>query len=74
MSDEIVVDHPPHYQHVPNIECIDVIEHFPFNLAAAMKHIWRAGNKEGMPFEVDLDKAIWYLNREKLRHSNEGDK
>lgn len=60
------VNHPPHYQQHPVLECIDVIEHFSLNLGNALKYIWRAGLKSNDPIE-DLDKAIWYLQREKLR-------
>ena len=57
------VDHPDHYnRHPAGIECIDVIEEFPFNLGAAIKYIWRADHKND-PVE-DLKKAIWYLRRE----------
>ncbi len=64
------VNHPPHYnQHPAGIECIDVIEHFPANIAFAMKHEWRAGLKPGTSAIEDLDKAIWYLEREKERLS-----
>lgn len=69
MSDN--VNHPPHYTSSParcvecgrQIECIDVIEHMPANLANAMKYIWRCDHKHDTPSE-DLRKAIWYLNRE----------
>lgn len=30
-----------------------------------MKYIWRAGEKDDV--QQDLDKAIWYIEREKLR-------
>ncbi len=62
--EEIV--HPRHYNHLPNgVECIDVIEHFPANLANSMKYIWRAGHKPGNNIIKDIDKAIWYLQRQK---------
>ena len=56
------VNHPPHYAVVPGIECIDVVEHFPFNRGNAIKYLWRAGAK-GDTVE-DLRKAIWYIQRE----------
>lgn len=59
------VNHPQHYNsHPTGIECIDVIEHFPFNLGTAMKYLWRAGLKPGVDTEIDLQKAIWYIERE----------
>lgn len=63
------VDHPPHYtQHPSGVECIQVTEHMTFSLGNAMKYIWRAGLKSADPIE-DIDKAIWYLQREKERLS-----
>lgn len=61
MSDP--VNHPKHYNHLPiDVECIDVIEHFPCNTANAIKYIWRAGQKGNMI--QDLEKAAWYVNRQ----------
>ena len=57
------VDHPTHYNaHPSGIECIDVVEHYPFNIGNAIKYLWRAGLK-GDAIE-DLRKAAWYINRE----------
>lgn len=56
------VNHPPHYNTVPGIECIDVIEHFSLLRGNAIKYLWRAGEK-GDTVE-DLRKAIWYIQRE----------
>lgn len=57
------VDHPEHYnQHPTGVECIDIIEHFNFNVGVTIKHLWRAGLK-GDALE-DLQKAAWYLQRE----------
>lgn len=67
MSDN--VNHPKHYNQVPNIECIDVVRHFNFNRGNAIKYVWRAGNKCD---EIeDLKKAIWYLQDEIKRLENE---
>lgn len=58
------VDHPKHYQlHPTGIECVDIAEHFNFNLGMAIKYIWRAGYKTDDPIE-DLEKAAWCINRE----------
>jgi hypothetical protein len=58
------INHPPHYnQHPSGTECIDIIEHFPFNVGNAIKYLWRAGLKSSNPIE-DLQKAAWYCNRE----------
>jgi hypothetical protein len=62
------VDHPEHYnQHPAGIECIDVIEHLTFNVGSAIKYLWRAGLKPGEATDTDLNKAIWYIEREKER-------
>lgn len=65
------VNHPAHYQAVPNIECIDVVEHFSFNRGSALKYIWRAGHK-GDAIE-DLQKAAWYIEREIQRLEREAE-
>lgn len=55
-----------HYNsHPANIECIDVIEWFPCNIANAIKYLWRHGLKGGEDTAVqDLRKAAYYCNRE----------
>lgn len=59
------VNHPEHYnQHPSGIECIDVVEHFNFNLGNAIKYIWRAGLKSDKTTVQDLKKAVWYIHRE----------
>ena len=60
--------------HPGKIECIDVIEPFDYNLATAMKYIWRAGSPAGSydgDRLEDLRKAIRYLTREGERLSHE---
>jgi hypothetical protein len=56
------VNHPRHYNQIPNVECIDVVEWFNFNIGSAIKYLWRADLK-GKPLE-DLEKAAWYIQRE----------
>lgn len=57
------VNHPDHYnEHPSGVECIDIIEHFNFNLGSAMKYIWRADFKDDAV--EDLKKAAWYIKRE----------
>ena len=64
MSDAI--DHPTHYNaHPSGIECIDVVEHMPFNVGNAIKYLWRAGMKGDLV--EDLKKARWYIDREIAR-------
>ena len=59
------VDHPEHYQG-NSIEAIDVIEDFGlnFSLGSAIKYILRAGKKPSASSMEDLQKALWFINRE----------
>jgi len=64
------VDHPAHYsQHPSGVECIDIIEHMGFNLGSAVKYLWREGLKDSEPTIKDLNKAVWYIQREIKRRS-----
>lgn len=70
MSDD-PVNHPMHYtSHPSGVECIDITEHMSFNLGNAVKYVWRAGLKSD-DADVDLAKAIWYLERERKRIAKE---
>nr|DAO92481.1 MAG TPA: nucelotide kinase [Caudoviricetes sp.] len=64
------VNHPSHYN-AGRIEVIDFIEdqNLNFNLGNAVKYISRAGKKDPKKFREDLEKAIWYLNRELTKNS-----
>lgn len=56
------VNHPPHYtSHPSGIEAIQITEHMSFLMGNAMKYLWRADLKNGVE---DLQKAIFYINRE----------
>lgn len=59
------VNHPSHYNS-GTIEVIDAIEDWGlgFNRGNAVKYVARAGKKDGTPEVEDLEKAVWYLNRE----------
>ena len=60
------INHPTHYNaHPSGIECIDVVEHLPFNPGNAIKYCWRAGHKGNLL--EDLKKALWYAEREAER-------
>ena len=64
------VNHPDHYNsHPSGVECIEITEHFNFNIGNAVKYCWRAGLK-GEQVE-DLRKARWYIDREISRILNE---
>lgn len=63
MSD--MVNHPSHYTD-GNIEVIDFIEDKKLNYhrGNAVKYICRAGKKDPEKEVEDLQKAVWYINRE----------
>lgn len=58
------VNHPPHYRD-GGIETIDFIEAKDLNyrLGNVVKYVSRAGKKSSDPVQ-DLEKALWYLQRE----------
>lgn len=59
------VNHPEHYNsHPSGVECITIVEYMSFNLGNAIKYLWRAGLKGGVPKVEDLRKAVWYIERE----------
>lgn len=65
MSDN--VNHPVHYGGADNpYEAIKVIEAWKlnFHVGNAVKYLSRLGKKEGSTVQEDLQKAIWYLQRE----------
>ena len=62
------VDHPKHYTtHPSGVECIQITEHLNFCVGNAVKYAWRAGEKGN--YVQDLEKAVWYLQREIARVS-----
>lgn len=64
------VNHPKHYtSHPSGVECIQVVEHMPFNVGNAMKYLWRMDLKDA-PIQ-DLEKAVWYINREIAKRKKE---
>lgn len=66
-----MINHPPHYtSHPSGVECIDIVEHYTFNVGNAIKYLWRAGLK-GDEVE-DLKKAAWYINREIGKRTHSG--
>lgn len=71
MSDN--VNHPSHYtSHPSGIECIDIVEHFNYNVGNAVKYLWRAGLKGDVTKQIeDLRKAAWYATREADRLEKE---
>ena len=61
--DKDTINHPTHYtSHPSGIECIQITEHFNFNIGNVIKYVWRAGLKNSIL--ENLLKAQWYLARE----------
>lgn len=62
---EDAVNHPSHYTD-GKIEVIEFIEdkNLSFHRGNAVKYICRAGKKDPRKEVEDLQKAIWYINRE----------
>lgn len=65
------VEHPTHYTaHPSGVECIQITEHYNFCVGNAIKYLWRCGlkqeaNKDPVEKSIeDLQKSIWYINRE----------
>lgn len=58
------VNHPTHYTAYKGLEIIDLAEQMNFCRGNAVKYIARAGLKDQATEVEDLEKAIWYLNRE----------
>ena len=62
-----------HYDsHPSGVECIEIVQHFNFNVGTAIKYLWRAGLKkyilpETKPNEwmlIDLRNAEYYVKKE----------
>ena len=66
------VNHPKHYNsHPSGVECSTIIRHMIHNRGAAIKYIWRAGEKDPAKEIEDLKKAIWFLQDEIARLESE---
>lgn len=63
------INNPKHYN-MGKIEVIDFIEDqgLNYNLGNSLKYICRCNYKNGIE---DIEKAIWYLQREKKRQEKE---
>ena len=61
MSD--AVNRPAHYTWLP-VEPIEIIEHLTYNRGAACKYLIRAGLKSKDTEIEDLEKSLWYIQRE----------
>lgn len=67
------VDHPTHYHSESGIEVIDAIEAWGlgFSLGNAIKYIARSGRKDPDKAVQDLQKAIWYIQRDIANRESE---
>ena len=63
------VSHPKHYTWLKGVEAIDLCEQMNYNLGAAVKYIVRCDHKGN--WKQDLEKALWYLNREIARREKQ---
>jgi len=57
------VTYPAHYTRFP-VEVIELTEHLNFCRGNAVKYIARAGAKDPLKEVEDLEKAVWYIQRE----------
>lgn len=64
------IEHPAYYNWF-DIECLDVVEHFNFNIGCVIKYAWRGPKKNKWEAIEDYRKAIFYLEREVERLKNE---
>ena len=66
MKEQTQINHPYYYQLDGGLETIDVIDSLGlgkgFALGNAIKYIFRAGKKIDESADMDIQKAIWYLN------------
>lgn len=76
--DDDNINHPKHYtSHPSGVECIEITEHYNFNVGNAIKYVWRAGikseeGKTDLQKQIeDLGKAKWYIERELQRLNNQ---
>lgn len=65
------VSHPAHYTRFKGIEVIQLTEQLNFCRGNAVKYIARAGAKDVNAEIQDLEKAIWYIQREIQRMKDE---
>ena len=61
-----IINHPSHYRKDSGFEAIEVIEawNLGFNLGNVVKYVSRAGKKTPELLIEDLEKSLWYLERE----------
>jgi hypothetical protein len=65
------VTNPSHYTRFKGIEVIQLTEQLNFCRGNAVKYIARAGAKDSAKEIEDLEKAVWYVQREIARLKGE---
>jgi len=62
------VNHPKHYcSHPSGVECITIVRHYCYDIASAIKYLWRQGLKkedgmDDLQKQVeDCQKAMWCI-------------
>ncbi len=65
------VTNPAHYTRFKGIEVIQLTEQLNFCRGNAVKYIARAGAKDSAKEIEDLEKAVWYVQREIARLKGE---
>lgn len=65
------INHPAHYTRFRGIEVIQLTEQLNFCRGNAVKYIARAGAKDPNAEIEDLRKALWYIEREIARISDQ---
>ena len=66
-TNEVPADaiNPAHYQGFSNgAQVVDITEHLSFNRGSAVKYLARAGKKDPAKEIEDLEKSLWYTQRE----------
>lgn len=71
LKDQCPVNAPKHYtDHPSGIQCIEITRHMSFNLGNAVKYLWRHGKKDPEKAIEDLKKAVFYIEDEIKRITN----
>jgi hypothetical protein len=67
---------PSHHRGKTGIQVWDVVEEFElnFNIGSSISYLLRAGKKPDQPYLQELDKAIKFIEREKLEYSRRNPK
>lgn len=64
---DVPKDDPVNPKHYNGTGCAEIAENLPGNLAHAITYIWRAGDKPDQPELQEIDKALWWMDREMSR-------